>query len=51
MGIVPQQLPANNYRRLKRWVFDGKAMNVPQLVALIKQDIHNWHTAHNLWEE
>nr|CAB3446818.1 unnamed protein product [Digitaria exilis] len=41
----------NIWKKRCRRVFDNKELSVPQLVLLIKQDIHNWHTAHGFWEE
>ncbi|KAF8731670.1 hypothetical protein HU200_000388 [Digitaria exilis] len=41
----------NIWKERCRRVFDNKAMSMPQLVLLIKQDIQNWHMAHTLWEE
>ncbi|KAF8780482.1 hypothetical protein HU200_001607 [Digitaria exilis] len=41
----------NIWKERCRRVFDTKEMNASQLVLLIKQDIQNWHTAHNNWEE
>ncbi|KAF8759363.1 hypothetical protein HU200_010405 [Digitaria exilis] len=41
----------NIWKERCRRVFDGKEFTVAQLILLIKQDISNWTTAYNIWEE
>ncbi|KAF8779733.1 hypothetical protein HU200_002318 [Digitaria exilis] len=41
----------NIWKERCRRVFDNKTMNPSQLVLLIKQDIQNWRTANDFWEE
>jgi hypothetical protein len=41
----------NLWKERCRRVFDNKEVGVSQLVIFIKEDMTNWHLAHQFWEE
>lgn len=49
--LKPNYIAWNIWKERCRTLFGNKDMNVPQLVLLIKQDIHNWYMAYDRWEE